>query len=196
MKIARLAVVLAFAGLSMAARADDKKHASGDKPSFHASKTSTVTSKVKAVDQKTRMVTLVNDAGEEVTFKADQRIKNLKQLKKGDVVTASLTETLSARVLKPGESIPMASEGSTEASAPLGAKPAGYAAKEVYVVATIVAIDKENMVVTLKGPKGNTYPIKARDKNNVAKLAVGDSVEIHATKAPAIEVTTPEKAKK
>lgn len=195
MKIARLAVVLAVAGLSLAARADDKKAAGDKKPSFHASKTSTVTAKVKAVDQKTRMVTLVNDSGEEVTFKADQRIKNLKQLHKGDIVTASLTETLSARVLKPGESIPMASEGSTEASAPLGAKPAGYKAKEVYVVATIAAIDKENMVVTLKGPKGNTYPIKARDKNNVDKLAVGDNVEIHATQALAVEVTTPEKPK-
>jgi hypothetical protein len=185
MKIARLALVLAlgFAGI---ARADDK-------PTFHASKTSTVTAKVKSVDQKTRMVTLVNEQGEEITFKADDRIKNLKQVKKGDVLTATVTESLNARVLKPGEAVPMASEGATAATAPLGAKPAGYAAKEVYVVATVAAIDKDNMIVTLKGPKGNAYPVKARDKNNVAKLAVGDNIEIHATKALAIEVTTPKK---
>ncbi len=189
MKLARLAVALVLVCVVGVARADHNK--SADKPTFHASKTSTVTSKVKAVDQKTRMVTLVNDAGEEVTFKADQRIKNLKQVKAGDLVTATVTETLSARVLKPGESVPVASEGSTTATAPPGAKPAAYAAKEAYIVATIVAIDKENMVVTLKGPQGNTYPVKAREKKNVEKLAVGDNVEIHATQAMGIEVTSP-----
>ena len=186
MQIARLAAVLAVLGASAASRADEEK------PSFHAVKTSTVTSKVKAVDQKTRMVTLVNNEGE-VTFKADDRIKNLKQMKPGDLVTATMTESLSARVLKPGESVPEASEGSTLASAPLGQKPAGYAAKEVYVVATIAAIDKENMIVTLKGPKGDAFPVKAREKKNVDKLAVGDNVEIHATQALAVEVTTPKK---
>ena len=184
MQIARLAAVLAVLGGTMAVHADETK------PSFHAVKTSTVTSKVKAVDQKTRMVTLANDQGE-VTFKADSRVKNLKQMKPGDVVTATLTESLGARVLKPGESVPMASEGSTEASAPLGQKPAGYAAKEVYVVATIAAIDKDNMIITLKGPKGNAYPIKARDRKNVEKLAVGDNVEIRAVQAVAVQVSSP-----
>src|SRR5439155_2778530 len=99
MQIARLAAVLAVLGAAMAVRADEGK------PTFHAEKTSTVTSKVKAVDQKTRMMTLANDQGE-VTFKADNRVKNLKQVKPGDVVTATLTESLDARVLKPGESVP------------------------------------------------------------------------------------------
>jgi TusA-related sulfurtransferase len=193
MKIARIAALFLFAGISIAARAEEAKPATADKPTFHASKTSTVTSKVKSVNQKTRMVTLVNDAGEEVTFKADQRIKNLKQLKKGDVVTATVTETLSARVLNPGETPTAAASGSTVASAPLGAKPAGYAAKEVYVVATIAAIDKDNMIVTLKNAQGEAFPVKAREKKNVEKLAVGDNIEIHATQSLAVEVTTPKK---
>jgi hypothetical protein len=179
-------MVLVLLGASTAARAEEAK------PTFHAVKTSTVTSTVKAVDQKTRMVTLANNEGE-ITFKADARVKNLKQLKVGDTVTATLTEELSARVLKPGEAVPLASESSAIAGAPLGQKPAGYAAKDVYVVATIVAIDKKNMVVTLKGPQGNTYPIKAKDKKKVAKLAVGDNVEIHAVQELAIEVTSPGK---
>jgi len=191
MQIARLAALLILGSALMAQASDKNKTKHQDKPTFHASKTETVTSKVKAVDQKTRMVTLVNDSGEEVTFKADQRVKNLPQLKAGDVVTATVTESISARVLKPGEAIPQASEGSSMATAPQGAKPAAYAAKEALIVATIVAIDKDNMVVTLKGPQGNTYPVKAREKKNVDKLAVGDNVEIHATKAMVVEVTTP-----
>src|SRR3954462_4219702 len=184
MKLASLALALAL-GVAAAARAEDK-------PTFSASKTSTVTSTVKAVDQTTRMVTLANADGE-VTFKADSHVKNLKQVKPGDIVTATVTESLSARVLKAGENVPTAAEGSATASAPLGAKPAGYEAKEVYVVATIAAIDKENLIITLKGPKGNAYPVKAKDPKKVAKLAVGDNVEIHATQTLAIEVTAPKK---
>jgi len=192
MRLASIALLLAAFGAASLARADEKKPA-GEKPSFSATRTETVTSTVKSVDQKTRMVTLRNEQGEEMTFKADERIKNLKQVKPGDVITATVTESLSARVLKPGESVPVASEGSTLASAPLGAKPAAYAAKEAYIVATVVAIDKENMIVTLKNAKGETFPVKGREKKNVDKLAVGDNVEIHATQSMAVEVTTPKK---
>jgi len=182
MRIARLAALLTFL-LAVSARAD--------KPTFEAVKTSTVTSKVKSVDQKTRMVTLANDEGE-VTFKADERIKNLKQLKPGDIVTATMRESLRARVLAPGEA-PVASEGTTASTAPAGQKPAAYATKEAYVVATIAAIDKPNMIITLKDPSGNAFPVKAKDKKNVDKLAVGDNIEIHAVKAVAVEVTSPKK---
>jgi len=187
MKIARLAAVLGIAVASAyTARADDQL------PSFSASKTSTVTSTVKSVDQKTRMVTLVNQDGE-VTFKADKRVKNLKQVHPGDTLTATVTESLSARVLKPGEAIPLAAEGSTTASAPLGAKPAGYTATEVLVVATISAIDKNKMVVTLTGPKGNSFPVQVKNKDNLNKIKIGDNVEIHATETMAIAVTAPKK---
>jgi hypothetical protein len=182
-----LASVLLFVGVGTLALAEEQK------PSFYASKTSTVTSKVKAVNQKTRMVTLLSDSGEEYTFKADQRVKNLKQVKPGDLVSATVTEEISARVLKPGESAPVASEGTTLTTAPLGAKPAAYASKHSYVVATIAAIDKDNMIVTLKSANGEAVPIKAKSKANVDKLSVGDNVEIHATKGLAVEVTTPQK---
>ena len=61
------------------------------------------------------------------------------------------------------------------------------------MVATIAAIDKENMIVTLKGPRGNAYPVKARSRKNLEQLAVGDNLEIHAVKALAVEVTSPKK---
>ena len=200
MRIARLLALLALLAVATGARADEKKktdqkseHKKSDKPTFHAMKTSTVSAKVKSVDQKTRMVTVVNDEGESTTFKADSRVKNLKQVKPGDVISATLTESLSARVMDPNEAVPVASQGSSTASAPAGAKPAAYHVEDAYVVAQVVAVDKENMVVTLKGPKGNTYPVKAREKKNIDKLAVGDNIEIHAARALALEVTTPQK---
>ena len=180
--IAKLAVFALLVAATVAGTEDKK-------PSFRASKTSTVTSTVMAVDQKTRMATLANEDGE-LTVKADTGVKNLDEVKLGNVVTATVTEAISGRVLKKGPSIPSGSEGPTTPSAPLGAKPAGHSAKEACAIATIAALDKDSGVITLEGPKGNTYPIQATGKETIDKLEVGDKVEIHAAQAIGIEVTS------
>ena len=182
--------IASLALLSLLLAAGETKKAA--KPTFHAEKTSTVTATVKSVDPKTRMVTLSNENGD-VTFKAADAVKNLAHMKPGDVVTATMTETISARVLEKGESVPYQAERSSSASAPVGQKPAGWTEKQIYVVATIAAIDKANMIVTLKAPTGESYPVKARKKENLARLAVGDDIAISATKALAIQVKEPEK---
>ena len=183
--IARLAVFAWLVATTLAG-SEDKR------PSFRASKTSTITSTVMTVDQKTRMATLANEDGE-LTVTADSRVKNLEEVKPGDAVTATVTEAIDARVLKKGKgkSVPVTSAGPTTPSAPLAAKPAGHTAKEVCMLATIVALDKDSRVVTLKGPKGNTYPIQANDEETVDKLDVGDNVELHSAQAIAIEVASP-----
>jgi len=190
MQIARFALVSGLVLALSASAAEKKPAAAADKPTFSASKTSSITSKVKAVDQKTRMVTLANEDGE-ITFKAAPEVKNLKQVKVGDQVTVSMTESLTIHVPKPGEAVPSATEQTSGATAKEGDKPAAHTEHNVTVVAKIVAIDLPNMIVTLQGPKGDTYPVKAKDKAKVAKLAVGDDISIKASKALAIQVTTP-----
>jgi ribosomal 50S subunit-recycling heat shock protein len=170
------------------------KGAKDAKPSLDVAHEITFTSKVKSVDQSTRVVTLVGRGGEEVTFTADKRIKNLAQLKVGDEVTVTLEESLKARVLDPGEAVPLGTkQESNLTSAPVGAKPAGTATSDVHVVATVAAIDVPNMVVTLKGANGETFPVKARSKANIEKLKVGDTIDIRSTKRLAVQVTTPGK---
>jgi len=192
MRIARVGMVLAVLGAAFAVLGAEKAKSEKKPAPIHASKSSTLTATVKAVDQKTRMVTLSGEDGE-ITFKAGKEIKNLPQLKVGDIVTTTMTESFDVRVLKPGESVPVSSEGSSTATAPLGEKPAAYTAKELYVVATVDSIDKENHIVTLKGPKGNAYPIKVKDPNRIKGLAVGDQLEIRHIKAMAVQVTAPKK---
>ncbi len=196
-KIASLAAL--FASLATLAFAEEVKRAppSGAKgavarPSIDASHEVTFTSTVKAVDLQTRVVTLVGRGGEEVTFTADKRIKNLPQLKIGDEVTVTLEESLKARVLEPGEAATLGlKQDSTLATAAIGAKPAGTATTDVHLVGTVAAIDVPNMIVTLKGANGETWPIKARSKANLEKLKVGDVIDIRSTKRLAVSVTSP-----
>src|SRR5262245_40445811 len=66
----------------------------------------TATARVKAVDLQTRHVTLVRDDGSEVTIYADETVRNLPQVKVGDVVKASFYESLAYEVKKPGTATP------------------------------------------------------------------------------------------
>jgi hypothetical protein len=193
-KIAGLAAAFTLsATLALADEAHKKK--ADSKPTLDASDTVTYTATVKKVDQKTRKVTLVGKGGEEVTFTADKRVKNLKQLKAGDGVTVTLEETLKAHVLAPGEASPQGSREETLTTAPAGAKPGATSTETSHVVATVVAIDVPNMVVTLKGADGETWPVKARSKANIEKLKVGDNLDIRATKKLAVQVTSAAAAK-
>ena len=101
------------------------------------------------------------------------------------LLTQSPAFAQSTTTSAPAEKAPAPAE-----KAPVRGKSAASVTK---VRGTVAGVDKDAGTVTLKGPKGNTYPIKAKDKKKVAKLAVGDNVEIHAVQELAIEVTTPGK---
>ena len=192
----RIATFAAVFALTATLPLADAQAAKEEKPSLDAGHTVTFTSTVKSVDAKTRVVTLVGRGGEEVTFTADKRVKNLAQLNVGDQVTVTLEESLKARVLDPGEKATLGTtRESSLSTAPLGAKPAGTQTTDVHVVATVAAIDVPNMTVTLKGADGETFPVKARSKTNIQKLKVGDTLDIRSTKSLAVQVSVPEQKK-
>lgn len=61
--------------------------------------------------------------------------------------------------------------------------------------ATVEAIDPANRMVTLKGPKGNLYDVKAGDEvKNFSQIEVGDKVTARYYQAVAVEVRKPGEA--
>ena len=66
--------------------------------------------------------------------------------------------------------------------------PAGVAARQVTVTASVEAIDKETPSITLKGPEGNSVTVKVRNPQRLEKVQVGDLVEITYTEAVAVAV--------
>ncbi len=148
-----------------------------------------VTAEVTAIDQKTRMVTLKGPDGKEVTVQAGDQVKNLAQVKKGDLVQATYYESLAYEVHKPGQVEP-GSVGVAQdvATAKPGEKPAALGARAIVVTAAIAGIDKKNGTVTLKAPDGTLRTIKAKNPANLDKVKVGDVVEITYTEALAIAV--------
>ena len=159
-----------------------------DDGSIRRAETETVQAKVTAIDHKTRMITLRGDDGEERSFRVDDSVKNLPQVRKGDVVTASYYRAIAARIRKPGEAKPSVVTGSGLETAPLGQKPAAVGAETVQITATVTKIDRAKQEVTLRGPKGKSVVVAVQDPANLEKVKKGDLVEITYTEALAISV--------
>lgn len=145
-----------------------------------------VTATVTQINHKTRAVTLKLADGSETSFVADAAVKNLDQVKKGDLVAVSYTEALAYDVRKSGKPDAVTSVAAV-AAAP-GTKPAGAVAQNTVVTVAIVAIDPKVPSVTFKGPQGNTRTFKVKSADKLKGLSVGDMVDISYTEAVAMKV--------
>jgi hypothetical protein len=146
-----------------------------------------VTATVLKVDQATREVTLKGDDGKEYSFVAGDEVKNLAQVKAGDVVTVTYAEALVYEVKKGGAAVAPSTAVAGAAARP-GEKPAGVIARETTVTVLIVAIDASVPSVTFQGPKGNQRTLKVLHPEKLQGVSVGDTVQVTYTEALAIKV--------
>ncbi|MGJ7506544.1 hypothetical protein [Variovorax sp. GT1P44] len=71
---------------------------------------------------------------------------------------------------------------------PIRVMDAGNMAKAVTITATVAAIDMKNRVITLKGPEGNEFAVKAGSAvKGLDKIQVGDSVDATYVRAEALD---------
>ena len=146
-----------------------------------------VTATVTKIDHKTRAVSLKTDGGQEVSFVADPAVKNLDQVKKGDVVTATYTEALAYEVKKSSKA-PGVESTVAAGAAKLGAKPAAAVGQQTTLTVAIAAIDPNAPSIAFKGPGGGTRTVKVKDPAKLQGLSVGDVVDITYAEAIAIKV--------
>jgi hypothetical protein len=152
----------------------------------------TFSARVEAVDQQTRVVTLVSDENEKLIFRADEGVRNLAQVKPGDVLVGELIENLlvearhaTAEELASPESISVAAAG-----AELGQKPAGLFVRQLKAVYTIASIDRLAGGGELRDAEGELHFVKARDPSVLDRLKVGDNVVVTYTQALELEVVS------
>ena len=179
--------LIVLAGMAGCAKDQKKPAASADaKPSYYAEQKQALTATVEAIDHKTRMVTLRGERGNVVTFKASDEVRNLDQVKVGDRVAVDYLESVSIRVLPPGEAVNDVRSAVDRAEP--GTKPGGLVAHHTTATATVEKIDKKAGTATLKGPLGDLRTIKARDPRNLENVRRGDRVEVTYTEMVAVEV--------
>jgi hypothetical protein len=145
---------------------------------------------VSAVDKERSTVTLKGPKGRTITLEVKDKAK-LDAINVGDPVVANYVEAVAISMSKQGA--PGVSTQETRMTSKPGEAPAGGIGREVTVTATVTAIDKKANTVTIKGPEGKTETIKAKDPKNLAKLKVGDMIDITYTQALAIALDKPAK---
>jgi len=161
---------------------------------FSVSRSQTLEAKVVKVDHEKREVTLVGEDGAETTFKAGEKVRNLPQLKAGDVVSVLLDQSLTLWLLADDEQAPELQVGADVYRAPKGAKPGGITTTDVSGVATVEAIAADKKSVTLKGPRGNFVKLDVRNPANLEGVKVGTKVGFAYSETVGVEVATPKKA--
>jgi hypothetical protein len=141
---------------------------------------------VEAIDHKTRVVTVKGPEGNTSTFRVDDSVKNLDQVKVGDRITVDYYQSLAMEVVKVGTA--QSGQESVVDTAEPGEKPAIATAKKTTIVATIEAIDRAAPSITLKDSKGNVTKVKVRHPERLKLVKVGDTLKITYREAIAVAV--------
>jgi Cu/Ag efflux protein CusF len=168
--------------------ATSKEGQAGALPSYEEARTETATAVVKAIDQKTRRVTLLEQDGTTLTFVAGPAVRNLPQVQVGDTVKVTYTASIAIQVKRADGTAPDVQAAAEVTRAPQGEMPAGAIAGVVTASATIVAIDRTTNRVTLRGPEGNFRLVQAKDPKNLENVQVGDMVYATYTESLGISV--------
>ncbi|OPY64647.1 MAG: hypothetical protein A4E57_03473 [Syntrophorhabdaceae bacterium PtaU1.Bin034] len=159
----------------------------GEKPGIVEEQLVTTTATVQAIDKANRVVTLKSPDGKVFDVKVGEEVRNLPQVKVGDRVEAKYYQSVAVQVQKPGQAGGVTSTETMTRARP-GERPAGAAAREITVTATVQAIAPDKKSVTLKGPEGKTVDVAVRDPGNLENVSVGDQVVIRYTEAVAVSV--------
>jgi hypothetical protein len=169
-----LAAALALPAISMAA----------DQP-LTKSETTEVKATVVAVDQKTRMVTLKGEDGKKFEVEAGPAVQRLDQVKPGDVVVATYTESLAFQVAPRGEK-PVGVSQSAQKN--VGSAEVG---RTVTTSFRIASYDPNTHILWATTAKGETKKVTVEDPKaqaRLAKLSPGNVVKVTYTESLAIKL--------
>ena len=142
---------------------------------------------VDSIDKASRVVVLKDDQGEKMAITASDAVKNLDQIKVGDQVIASYTQTLVMALKKGGGDLRVSIDSSDTATAKPGDKPAAYTERDVTFIADVQAVDRKTQTITLRGAK-KTVQLKIKDPEQLKLINKGDQIEGVYSEAVAVSV--------
>jgi hypothetical protein len=140
---------------------------------------------VTAIDKSTRTVTLKTEGGEAVDVAAGSEVKNFDQIKVGDVVKATYTESIAFQVAPKGETPGGASQ--TAQRVPGGAA----VGQQVTTSFKVASVDPQANILWVTLPNGNTKKINVQDpeaQKRLKNLSPGNVVAVTYTQSVALQL--------
>lgn len=158
---------------------------SAPQPVYEKSREVTTVATVESVDADDRTITLKGAQGDTRTLKVDEQVRNLDQVKEGDIVNVAYQEATTVRVVKKAE---RSEDDVVIDQADPGEKPRGKVSRQVSVTSEILAIDKSKGTVTLRGDNDSLTTLWVRHPERLEGLKVGDHLKITYREAIAVSV--------
>jgi hypothetical protein len=146
-----------------------------------------VSAQVVGIDRRTRTVTLKGPEGKVADIVAGPEVRNFDQIRTGDMVVVRYLQALSLELRKTTGSRDLTVAAAGARAAP-GERPGAAVAGQVTAVADVIAVDPTNMVITLKGPRGNIVDLHVKNPDHFKVVKVGDQVLVTYTEAMALSV--------
>jgi len=141
----------------------------------------TITATVEAIEPSTRSLTLKGPEGNYVQVAVPKDVTRFDAIKVGDTLTAKYYESLVLRLKPEGEKEVDTSGAAVTRTA--NTRPGATAATQRTITATITAIDPKVPSITFSGPNNWKYSSRVEDTKALAKVKVGDRVDITWTEA-------------
>jgi hypothetical protein len=143
---------------------------------------------VEAIEHSRRELTVKRPDGTYEVFSIPAEMKRFDTLKIGDKIQARYYENMVLQLKQPGaKDVNTGSAGVTRAEG----KPAVTSARQRTITATIAAIDPTVPSITFTGPNGWKYSGRVEDKAALAKVKVGDRLDITWTEALLLSIDEP-----
>jgi hypothetical protein len=153
-------------------------------PVYEQSREVSTIATVESVDADDRTITLKGAQGER-TLKVDDQVRNLEEVKEGDIVTVTYQEAATVRVVKKAE---RSEDDIVIDQADPGEKPRGKVSREISRTSEILAIDKSKGTVTLRGEDDSLTTLWVRHPERLEGLKIGDRLKITYREAVAVSV--------
>ena len=188
------AVALSSSALAQAQRAPPVEMKPGATPGkATAARSMRLTATVYSIDPGSRILVLQHDMGGVETMKVEPEVKGLEAFAVGDTVVVEYEQGLALEFQPAGSEWIPPTPVATEAPAGKDQGPGAAASSGVKATVTITAIHAGKRLVSIQGPGGNVFKVKAGPKVQLEKLKVGDRLLATYVEAVAIKL---EKAKK
>lgn len=149
-----------------------------------------IRARVTAIDPRARIISMLSSDGKPLTFRIDEKVKRLEQVKVGDLVIVDYLQSL-AYEIRPPTSEELKSpraEVSVGAGTTAEEPPGAGVIRSQKAVVAVVAVDRRAGTLSVRLPEGRLVTFKAADGKRLEKVKAGDTVAITFTEAVAISV--------
>jgi hypothetical protein len=164
-----------------------------------------VTARVKEVDMANRLITITGPLGDTVVVKAGPQVTNLSKVKGGEDITLSYYQAVAVTVrrydgppmtkeqalVQDAEGMDLDPPTAEIDEAAIQEPGAAGVADTLTVTTTILDVNYNSRVVTLKRPHGKQKKVRVGPDVDIEALQAGQKVTIQVTQAIAVEVKIP-----